>query len=404
MNNNSTTQFEVYVSNDTFKFNAAHFVAYENYRERLHGHNYRVSVRLIGERQRRPDVVWGTTTNTGIVDSSTTPPTSTTSTPILGPDGYLIDFTNVKKITKEVCQQLNEHFICPIYSNVLDISTIYLNDNDNDNHPSTGSTNDNTTPTRTQQEYIQIVCHMDQTKFIFPRNDCILLPIVHATAEELAIYIYCQIINKLNASYLLQRNIYCMEITIAESIGQEATFRHPIPTSISTDDTDHQPYHIDVRQFIMSGNIVPMPCISSSTTLLSSSVQQTVQLTPPPYNNTQNGTGNSVTNRTTNLCTDVVTSSTTCCPCCRNNCANNSLASTSLSMFSTQQLQQIVDAINSGSLLLQSEQQQNNNTTDANCTLQQNDAQQQNTATSTTSIAKRIITVEDLQQILSTTV
>ena len=42
------TQFEIVVSKDTFKFNAAHFVAYPGFRERLHGHNYRVKVRIIG--------------------------------------------------------------------------------------------------------------------------------------------------------------------------------------------------------------------------------------------------------------------------------------------------------------------------------------------------------------------
>ena len=40
--------YEIYVSRESFKFNAAHFIAYRGFRERLHGHNYRVSVRLRG--------------------------------------------------------------------------------------------------------------------------------------------------------------------------------------------------------------------------------------------------------------------------------------------------------------------------------------------------------------------
>jgi dihydroneopterin triphosphate aldolase (PTPS-III) / 6-pyruvoyltetrahydropterin synthase len=203
-------QFEVHVSNDTFKFNAAHFVAYENYRERLHGHNYRVSVRLLGERK-------------------------VASAAILGPDGYLMDFTNVKKVTKHVCQQLNEHFICPMYSNVLKITTKTLN----------------------SVSYIQLECTMDGTQFLFPEQDCVLLPIVHATAEELAIYMFCEIIHQMDASYLLQRNVHTMEITIAEAIGQEAVFRHPIPT-----DAASSAWPLDVREFIMTGSIVPMPCVS----------------------------------------------------------------------------------------------------------------------------------------------
>ena len=35
--------FRVYVSKDYLKFSAAHFTAYPGFRERLHGHNYRVA-------------------------------------------------------------------------------------------------------------------------------------------------------------------------------------------------------------------------------------------------------------------------------------------------------------------------------------------------------------------------
>ena len=42
-------EFEVYVDKEDFKFHAAHFMAYDGYRERLHGHNYQVGVRMKGE-------------------------------------------------------------------------------------------------------------------------------------------------------------------------------------------------------------------------------------------------------------------------------------------------------------------------------------------------------------------
>ena len=262
-------QFEVHVSNDTFKFNAAHFVAYENYRERLHGHNYRVSVRLLGERQN---------------------PSPGSTTRILGVDGYLMDFTNVKKVTKHVCQQLNEHFLCPMYSNVLNVTSKTVN----------------STP------YIQLDCVMDGTQFLFPEQDCVLLPIVHATAEELAIYIFCEIIHQLRASYLLQRNVHAMEITIAEAVGQEAVFRHPIPTEESSS------WPLDVREFIMTGSIVPMPCLSLPTIRTESMtlVEDSVQF------NDQDG----------------------CKHCSVPNCQGSSL-----DLFS-EQLQRIVDAINDGSI------------------------------------------------------
>lgn len=42
-------RFEVYVAKEDFKFSSSHFVAFEGFRERLHGHNYSCGVRLRGE-------------------------------------------------------------------------------------------------------------------------------------------------------------------------------------------------------------------------------------------------------------------------------------------------------------------------------------------------------------------
>jgi 6-pyruvoyl-tetrahydropterin synthase len=199
-----TTSFEIHVSNDTFKFNAAHFVAFRGYRERLHGHNYRVSVRMLGQRQ-------------------------------IGADGYVIDFGNVKAVCKTVCKRLNEHFICPIYSDVLKITE------------------------NTQDESVRIECE-DGTFFVFPANDCAMLPLVHATTEELSIYLWAELLKGLNADYLLKRGIHTMEITVGEAPGQEATFRLEIPPSTDVE------FSLDVRAFIVKGDVVPMPCVVATET------------------------------------------------------------------------------------------------------------------------------------------
>lgn len=190
--------FEVFVAKDTFKFNAAHFVAFRGYRERLHGHNYQVSVRLLGSRS-------------------------------IASDGYLIDFGNVKDVTKTVCKSLNEHFLCPQYSDVMQISIA--------------------------ETSVSLKCE-DGSEFVFPRQDCAILPIVHATAEELGIYLYAEILNGLDASYLLQRGIHTMEVTVAEAPGQEAVFRLAIPESHG-----HEAFQLSVRQFV-TGASTPKPCIS----------------------------------------------------------------------------------------------------------------------------------------------
>ena len=85
--------FSVFVSKADFRFNCAHFIAYKGFRERLHGHNYRVSIKLTG------------------IES-------------LCDDGYVMDFGDIKKATRKLCKALNEYFICPIKSDVLTISEV----------------------------------------------------------------------------------------------------------------------------------------------------------------------------------------------------------------------------------------------------------------------------------------
>jgi dihydroneopterin triphosphate aldolase (PTPS-III) / 6-pyruvoyltetrahydropterin synthase len=204
----TTVAFEVFVSKETFKFNAAHFVAFPGFRERLHGHNYRVSVRLLGSRS-------------------------------IATDGYLIDFGNVKEVTKNVCKSLNEHFLCPQFSDVLVITT--------------------------NETSVALKCE-DGSEFVFPRQDCAMLPIVHATAEELGIYLYGEILHGLDASYLRQRGIHTMEVTVAESPGQEAVFRLAIPEQSYEESSE--PFRLDVRQFIAGRTAAsslskpPQPCAS----------------------------------------------------------------------------------------------------------------------------------------------
>mmetsp|Transcript_3277 Transcript_3277/g.4800 ORF Transcript_3277/g.4800 Transcript_3277/m.4800 type:complete len:230 (-) Transcript_3277:486-1175(-) len=199
--------FEVHVEKETFKFNAAHFVAFKGFRERLHGHNYRVGVKLLGSRK-------------------------------ICSDGYVLDFGCIKAVTKTICKGMNEHFIVPMLSDVL---TITMTKVDNP-------------VTQKQDEYVNLTCE-DGSQFSFPKHDCILLPIVHATTEELAIYLYGKILNGLDADYLLQRGIHTMEVLVSEAPGQDSTFRMEIPPSGSNHDEI-----FDVASYITTGDIIPMPC------------------------------------------------------------------------------------------------------------------------------------------------
>ena len=155
--------YEVFVSRDTFKFNAAHFMAYPGFRERLHGHNYRVSVRVEGD---------------------------------LGGEGYVIDFGDIKRITKELCDEMNEKTIVPSASDCLRI-------------------------TRTNGQ-IELACE-DGSHFSFPEQDCVLLPIRHSSAEELAAYVCGRLVEALRS--LRERPLNAIEVSVAEAPQQEARYR-----------------------------------------------------------------------------------------------------------------------------------------------------------------------------------
>ena len=82
-------EYDVYIGRSDMKFSCAHFIAFHGFREKLHGHNYNLSVRLTGSKIT---------------------------------DGYLIDFGIVKKVCRKLCKDLHERFLCPLYSNALIIN------------------------------------------------------------------------------------------------------------------------------------------------------------------------------------------------------------------------------------------------------------------------------------------
>ena len=258
----SSARFEIYVSKDTFKFNASHFVAYRGFRERLHGHNYRASVRLVGG--------GGT----------------------IGGDGYVLDFGCVKMAVKDVCKAMNEYFIVPMLSDVLDIVVVEddgdgggVRGGDDDGGRGAGgesaeggggeSTTTTTTTTTTGGGLgkrrrarstcgggtVTIACE-DGSKFVFPRHDCLLLPIMHTTAEELAIYLYGKVLSKLNANYLIERGVDVMEVTVSEAVGQEASFRLAIPRDKGEGGKGEDPF--DVASYVRRGRIPAMPCATDT--------------------------------------------------------------------------------------------------------------------------------------------
>ena len=154
-------------------------------------------------------------------------------------DGYVLDFGDVKKVVKVVCKSLNERFLCPMKSDVINIHRQSADE-------ANGDKDENL------KHYVTLTCE-DGCKFVMPEDDCIFLPIVHATVEELAVYIWGEIIVGLDPELLLKRGIHTMEVIVAEAPGQEAVFRYEIPEKAA---------RFDVASFILgnANELEPKPC------------------------------------------------------------------------------------------------------------------------------------------------
>ena len=155
--------FSVAIGKEMLRFTAAHFIAFRGFREPLHGHTYQVQV---------------------TVDSP------------VGPDRYVVDFLVLKKIAEEECTRLHFRTLLPRQSDCLTIEE--------------------------SEEEITVRCE-DGTRFVFPRQDVCLLPIVHTSSEEIARYLIARLRERLREAR--GNSIQTIEVLIEDIPGQTAVCR-----------------------------------------------------------------------------------------------------------------------------------------------------------------------------------
>ena len=153
---------KVKVEGGYLDFSSAHFITYGGKCERLHGHNYGVLVEIEGE---------------------------------LGDDKLVFDFTVLKRLAKEICQQLNHRFLLPLHNPHLELL------------PS--------------PEAWEI--RFNKRCYVFPRGDVVELPIDNSTAERLAEYICNQLYKKL-AEYDIVR-LRTLMVGVEEAPTQMAYYQ-----------------------------------------------------------------------------------------------------------------------------------------------------------------------------------
>jgi 6-pyruvoyl-tetrahydropterin synthase len=157
-------RYSVVVAKEYLKFAAAHFIAYPGFREPLHGHNYQVSVRVEAD---------------------------------LGPEGYVLDFGLVKRVARQLCDELDERTLVPAQSDCVTVAV---------------------------QDGVVTLVTEEGHRFAFPEADCALLPIVHSSAEELAAYLLQRLRTALRTE-AAGRALVFIEVGVGEAPGQVAYCR-----------------------------------------------------------------------------------------------------------------------------------------------------------------------------------
>ena len=162
--------YKVTIERNTLRFAAAHFATFSGSCESLHGHNYDVIVEVEGE---------------------------------LTEDSWVVDFAELKSLTRALCQELDHKFLLQRESKVLTIDEGKSNwkvrfQERPDGRPSGRG-------------------------WVFPKADVVALPIDNTTAERLAEWFGSRLRDRL--AELGATNVTSLAVGIEEMPGQAGWWR-----------------------------------------------------------------------------------------------------------------------------------------------------------------------------------
>src|SRR6267154_6002230 len=122
-------QYRVRVTKDQLVFSAAHFITFNgNVCEHLHGHNWRIAVEAVGK---------------------------------LDENFYVIDFIALRDAVQKIAGELDHRMLVPTEHKSISVWT--------------------------SEREVELT--FENRRWVFPREDCVLLPIENTTAERLAWWI-----------------------------------------------------------------------------------------------------------------------------------------------------------------------------------------------------------------------
>jgi 6-pyruvoyltetrahydropterin/6-carboxytetrahydropterin synthase len=153
--------FKVRVTKDNFVFCSGHFISYEGDKcERLHGHNYRATVEIEGD---------------------------------LDENHYVFDFIALKRRTKPIIDSLDHFMMLPTKNPLIQVEV----------------------------EGASVHVRYRDREWVFPRGDCVLLPVENTTAELLARYIAERLRDDLQKHHRFVPTV--LRVEVEENVGQAAT-------------------------------------------------------------------------------------------------------------------------------------------------------------------------------------
>ena len=137
----SKETFRVQLEKDTLVFSAAHFITFNgNICESLHGHNYRVKCEVTGP---------------------------------LDENGYVVDFIALRDALNEIVKSLDHHVVLPAEHQAIKVV----------------------------DDGKEVLVTFESKRWIFPSEDCVILPLANTTAELMARYIAVELKSKTQSKF-----------------------------------------------------------------------------------------------------------------------------------------------------------------------------------------------------------
>ena len=152
--------FSVRVTKDHLVFSAAHFITFNGtICERLHGHNWRVAVEVDGA---------------------------------LDENRYVFDFIALRDAVQNLVGELDHRVLLPTEHAAI----------------------------RVVADEREVTATFEERRWVFPREDCLLLPVINTTAEEIAYWIGLRLLEAIRLQ--TGHSVHTLRVEVEENFGQWA--------------------------------------------------------------------------------------------------------------------------------------------------------------------------------------